>query len=366
MLLSLLLLVSQGFANDSQYDWNWLNKIIDEKRITTIEDLLPEIPAELRSTYTLMYDSRSLQGATYQSPRVIMNWDHAKKIISFNGDPSQRGGGSIEMIQFNEEEAKFEFHRIDFEKDKTPTRDQNLKRCQKCHREDLRPNWEHYGQTALAWPGAYAGHDDKVSGEEQAQLKKFVESAKSHPRYKYLEKINEMVPPAGEGARLEASPNITMTARVSELNYRRVARLVRSTKDYEIYKYAINGAIGCAHIFDKFFPENKKPPRNWKSKGEFDRDYMTAKIRWIFESRNINIDDWFMNFKVEAETNMFITAFSVQDSMSAAIAYGDPDLAKFGEFWRGSKYDIYDEDGIFWLKHDCEGMAAKSVEVLSK
>jgi hypothetical protein len=344
-----------AIANESSpYDWKFLNELIDRKNITTIEDLLPELPQEIRAEYVLMHTSRSLQGATFQAPRAILHWDSAKKIMSFNGGPEQKGGSSIEMIQFNEDTRKFEFHRLDFEKDKPPIRDQNLKRCHHCHRQDARPNWEHY----FVWPGAYGEDDDSYNQKEVEEINVFIQNSKTHPRYKNLINIEQMSPQDGPN---RAAKNIPFTQRVYALNSRRVARLVSETPDYQKFKYAAIGGMYCADKFSDFYPDNQKPPATWDTKGEFDIDNYTAKFRYVFESRDIKVDDWFMNFKADPKTNMFTMPAYAQATLAGALAFYDDDFKSYVNVVRD---DYRGSDGLIASDINCKALAEKSVEVL--
>ncbi|MGZ3662407.1 MAG: hypothetical protein ACXVCK_20075, partial [Bdellovibrionota bacterium] len=59
------------------------------RHVRSIDALLaqPEITAHYRSSYTAVYDSNSLQGATPLNPRVILFGDDAKLTMSFTCAP---------------------------------------------------------------------------------------------------------------------------------------------------------------------------------------------------------------------------------------------------------------------------------------
>ncbi len=355
MKIFLALLASVFAAEDqSQYNWEWINKAIDAKKITSIEEFLPALPDSLRRDYVLVYNSRSLQGAELQAPRVLMHWNHGKQVISFNGNPSQRGGSSIEMIQFNEAQRRFEFHRLDFDSGKPPKRDQNIRVCSGCHRADSRPNWEPYPE----WPGVYGSKNDRYIGEEYENIEKFIPFSKTHPRYRYLVDIDKMLP-TGRG---DNAGNKPLTERLGALNMKRVARLAAQTPLYERYKYALLGGILCED-FGAFFPEGRKPPTVWPRTADLEVNFYTAKTRYIFESRGINIDDWFMNFAVDANTNSWITPGTDHLSLAGSLAAADPDLQKFVKIEK-NELDGADGDSVAQRATDCAGLAAKSTEVL--
>src|SRR4051812_43977881 len=66
-------------------------ELIQKNHVLSIEQLLPKLPEEFRSNYTLMYSSRSLQDASYEHPRVIMFGNDARLTCAFNGEATQLG-----------------------------------------------------------------------------------------------------------------------------------------------------------------------------------------------------------------------------------------------------------------------------------
>ena len=70
--------------------------------VRSIDELLPLLPADYRSEYTLMHTSPSLQPATFEYPRVIMTGPRATLVIAFNGDPQADRYNVLEIIQFSE------------------------------------------------------------------------------------------------------------------------------------------------------------------------------------------------------------------------------------------------------------------------
>jgi hypothetical protein len=157
-------------------DLLWL---ISAHDVRSIDALLPLLPEDYRSEYTLMHTSRSLQPATLDYPhypRVIMTGPRATLVIAFNGDPQANRYNVLEIIQFREGGAPanppnpatpprgFEFLEIEFSGLNPPApplpKPANQQLCRSCHGEpERRPNWEVYGE----WPGAYGSSVDQVA-----------------------------------------------------------------------------------------------------------------------------------------------------------------------------------------------------------
>lgn len=84
-------------------DYETLKNLIITNNVDSIEKLLPLLPASVRSKYVVVFRSRSLQGASYKEPRVILYNDNAKFMLSFNGNENQRGFYELEVADFDSE-----------------------------------------------------------------------------------------------------------------------------------------------------------------------------------------------------------------------------------------------------------------------
>lgn len=210
--------------------------LIQAKNITSIEQLLPELPEELRANYTLMRQTRSLQHATASNPRVILFGRDAKLTCAFNGAPGSRGFDSLECFQFCREERAFDFRDIQFPTDenglksvKFSERNKNARgdvSCLKCHGQDPRPNWDSYRR----WPGAYGEDDDiLVDTEELTGFKSFVAVRSVHPRYKWLIQDNSSTAPYGRGIGIMGRPNLRFSDFLGRMNGWRGERLLSNS-----------------------------------------------------------------------------------------------------------------------------------------
>ncbi|MGZ3683290.1 MAG: hypothetical protein ACXVCI_05530 [Bdellovibrionota bacterium] len=229
------------------------------RHVRSIDALLaqPEITAHYRSSYTAVYDSNSLQGATPLNPRVILFGDDAKLTMSFTCAPgnclSESSGqpgadldysNSLELIQWRDETRRFEFRKIDFPENEASgsvkVSEANPRLCMGCHMgPDPRPNWESYPE----WPGVYGGKDDHLSGqlapgESMDSLRRFLASAPGRPRYRWLEQLAEGYENTG---RDRQEHNINFTDRLLKLSMIRVVDRIRNTPYYADLRYALSG-----------------------------------------------------------------------------------------------------------------------------
>lgn len=182
--------------------------------------------------HTLMYSSRSLQAGSFVEPRALVFGPEAKFMFTFNGNPSQRGGSSIETAEFDSVAMKYNFREIlfkkehgkignykeiDLEKNEVAFETASLivthpnpAKCMRCHLQ-TRPTPLPLFDAYFIWPGAFGSHDDGLTsafalGSDQTVLahsrffhlkpgqrdfeaegfKQHLSGRLAHPRFKYL------------------------------------------------------------------------------------------------------------------------------------------------------------------------------------
>ena len=129
-------------------------------------------------------DSKSLQGASAESPRVLLTDEDELSILSFQGDPNLPGFEQLERMRWNgnrgvsQSEVKasryFEFSE-EFVDSQGMVRHRSTNyKCMQCHYSPLRPIWKDYD----FWPGVLGSMDDVVvdfSKMSQAERDRFVQ-----------------------------------------------------------------------------------------------------------------------------------------------------------------------------------------------
>lgn len=221
-----VLVTSAISRSETSFTYEDLTNLIQKNKLTSVEAVLPLLPTNMLSNFTLVYNSLSLQKADYFFPRVIMFGTDATLTCTFNGGIQElEGSDTIECYQFRSVTNTFDFREIQF-----PTTENKLRKvlfsqsnqrasggtkCTSCHAENPRPNWESYS----VWPGVYGSHDDSYSealfkGAGAAKLKEEVERltvfngiAAYNSRYKnliftsnseYAPYSNQFKPPTNE------------------------------------------------------------------------------------------------------------------------------------------------------------------------
>jgi hypothetical protein len=300
----------------SYFNFENLIQIINTKGIKTIEKLLPELPFSMRDEYVAMYHSRSLQDASFKYPRIILFGSDASLMLAFNGDSSQKGFNSLEVIQFRDATTQFEFRELNFDGVNRPTvTAANPPKCLRCHQSpvradvDPRPNWEPYSN----WLGAYGSIDGRIkypsfylnsirqqagSNSEFLNMIAMIESQeegykqysalrRDHPRYKVLSQIN-------------FRDTLSLTQRVSELNFKRIVRLIKSQPRASFNMSVLKVRLFCnAKYADILSPDlfqfyDRENLRKEGRPGYLGNGLTT--LSYIFEPFGTDTTDWSMTF----------------------------------------------------------------------
>lgn len=236
-------------------------RLIEEKNPKTVEEALDLLPPEFRAKYVIMYDSKSLQGASKENPRIIIRGSAAAGyddsfLLTFNGSSSQERGNAIELMQFRKGSNKFEMREVTFNGSGHTTSDPNPGDCVKCHSADPRPIWEAY----LLWPGALGGDDDSLHTSEKTILEDLEKNRSAHSRYSKLPKYDatpKMEEQLDRKGRFVVGPLLDFTRGIFNNNTKRLARKVSRPSKLWPFRFAILGnMLGCETLtFQKFFPK---------------------------------------------------------------------------------------------------------------
>lgn len=232
----------------AQTDFQSLKQLIQENKIQTVEQLLPKVSDKLRSQFTLVHTSDSLQKATVHQPRVIMYNDKASFVMTFNATSND-----VEVLEFNETSGSFRFSNVEFQKG-GPQFNSNNVRCLQCHStnyQDAFPIWEQYP----LWQGVYGTFKDMIAddidlgkGKPSLKLKRgyylnFKATAMYRDRYKnlifpkpYYNSIgiqtgDSFVSPYTDYP--HNGPNFALGHNLSQLGAIRIARMFQRLPDWQ-------------------------------------------------------------------------------------------------------------------------------------
>jgi hypothetical protein len=262
-LLSCALACTGGAAAARGFDFDSLRQLIRAGNIGTIEQLLAALPATERSHYTLVFESRSLQGASLKSPRAILFGPDARLILTFNGDPAQRGYRTLETMEFDATSQEFRLRELEFAAGggAPVVSAVNPERCARCHGTPARPVWD----TFPLWPGAYGErYRSHLSARERSGLASFLAAQPTHPRYRqllYTERYADAQtfrPSAVSlySGSVQEPPNAELTLALTRLQSQAITRQLEQQPAFAAYRYALLGmADEACGALAEFYPE---------------------------------------------------------------------------------------------------------------
>ena len=166
-----LLLTATLSAQGSDFGFDSLQQLIARQSINSVDGLIAALPEDLRSHYTLVFESRSLQEANFANPRAILFGSHATLILTYNGEPAERGYDAVETMEFDGSAQRFLFREIQFLGGSAHFSAANPPRCVACHGSPARPIWD----TPPSWPGVYGQrYHAGLSGAERSGMAAFL------------------------------------------------------------------------------------------------------------------------------------------------------------------------------------------------
>jgi hypothetical protein len=259
IVILIMALIFSSVSRAADFSYEDLTNLIQSQGLKSVEEVLPRLPIEMRTNYTLMYFSRSLQSATSDFPRAILFGENGKLTCAFNGDPSQYGYDSMECFQFRSEERRFDFRQIQFptsqnglDKVQFSLPNQTVDRsvsCLVCHSKDPRPNWDNYN----FWPAAYGEHEDNL-GLNEGLYQKYIGHRDDHPRYKWLIQEKFSLAPyrkSSQDVSVAHRPNFRMSDIFGRLNGLRAARILsENLPSWERWAYVV-AAFKCSLTFQQ-------------------------------------------------------------------------------------------------------------------
>ena len=248
------------------FDFATFQSLLQQSNATSVDELIAALPFTLRSRYALVFDSRSLQGATLIDPRVILYGPDARFVATFNGDPSQRGFQTVETMEFEPEASEFRFRELRFQEKGSGSAavvvsEVNPERCARCHGTPARPIWDTYP----LWPGAYGEHyGHGLSATESAGLASFLAQQPAHPRYRNLLNAKRFAERATfretAGRRYagtqEEPPNAQLSQLLTQLQIQSITRNLARQPRFPLFEYALLGTSegSCGPVED-FYPD---------------------------------------------------------------------------------------------------------------
>ena len=264
LFLGLLCAAPPGRA--AAFNFAALQSLLSQQDIGSVEELIAALPPVQRNRYALVFESRSLQGASLENPRAILFGPDARFIVTFNGSPAQRGFRVVETMEFDDDSKEFRLRELLFPEraagvGKVVVSEVNPQRCARCHGAPPRPVWD----TFPLWPGAYGErYRAKLSARERAGLSAFLALQATHARYGELLGVKRFADPQtfrssalSQYAAIPAEPpNAELAIYLSRLQAQSIARQLVRQPAFDLYQYALLGLAdnACGRLAD-FYPD---------------------------------------------------------------------------------------------------------------
>ena len=289
--------VNQGILvlaqEEARFSREKVRQMLSSGNIQSVENVLEYLEEtghdDFFHHYVLMFHSRSSQEASFEHPRAIMVSPRSEFVMAINGSEEQEGGQRIEMMEYDREERAFRFFELDLQPSPPQLSEVNPQRCLNCHREDPRPNWDHY----FFWAGMYGGDDDfltrymdifyKKNGESLAssnffrtkrgkilasrEARKYTEfyvSKGQHSRYSYLKDFITYSERSKERGYYRR-PGLDLTNFLHSLNGKRIERKLEETIGVAPphFKYALLGTAYCIYPGIHYSSPNRFIPKTY-------------------------------------------------------------------------------------------------------
>src|SRR5260221_2976765 len=263
-LLPWLFMMAAAAVQARDLTFDSLQQLIELHAIHSVDELIAALPEDLRNHYALVFASRSLQGASYSNPRAILFGSDAQLVVTYNGDPHERGYDAVETMEFDPGTAAFLFREIRFGSGSDAGRPivsaANPARCAACHGAPARPIWD----TPPSWPGVYGErYKAGLSAPEAKGIAAFLAPQQQHPRYRPLLGAQAMadrdtyVPNSRavyDNAGAEP-PNALLSMLLTTLNIRSILSEMTARPAFEPHRYALLAAAngGCGPLTG-FYP----------------------------------------------------------------------------------------------------------------
>jgi hypothetical protein len=226
-------------------DWNSLLALIQSRNLHSVDEVIPMLPEDFRTSFTLMKSSQSRQKSTPLRPRAILFGGSANTVVTFGGDPNLPGYNDLEVMQFNDSLQSYELHEIRFSANEVhvSTKKEIHFRCSHCHGEQPRPLYAAY----RSWPHAYGSHDDymtEMQADELSDYEKFRGEVVKIPRFAALfeKHQNDIIWPYSTSYETRTDsrePNFRLTLLLT-INYaKQLAQRVSQSKLFTQFKYSL-------------------------------------------------------------------------------------------------------------------------------
>ncbi|MGE3973709.1 MAG: ankyrin repeat domain-containing protein [Bdellovibrionales bacterium] len=233
-----------------------LTKLIHDCGVESVDELLPLLPINFISNYTLAYATQAAIDASPDYPQTIIYGRDGKLMITFNGHKTQKGFNNLELMQFRDETKTFEFRDIHFANDgKVTVSNANPPKCLGCHGTSPRPLWDNW----VFWPGKFQGEMESQFPAEKPYYQRYLKN-KHKGRYQHLPAFDTQPVTGLFGKQAFIfGQNIKMDFFTENLMTESITRKLSTNVTLRPFRYAALAALSCSEMsIEEFIPEERR------------------------------------------------------------------------------------------------------------
>jgi len=280
--------------------------LIEKCNIKKVKNLLKILPASYLGHHTFSYATLAAMDANEAFPMVTTYGEDGKFMMSFNGHRSQDGFEKLDIIQFRDENKKFEMRQIKFPEKShgdVSYSKANPVSCLACHGSKPRPLWD----TWTFWPGKFRGEAGSIHPKESKLYDVFLKN-RNKGRYKYIPGLSpERITHFIQKEYMGKSPNVSLDILSEGLVSEMIGREIKDTETLFTNRYSILAALSCNDDINnyinptlvsqfKYNEEHYKRITTEAIKGEFINRYNLleeflggpVENRYVYNQMNVN------------------------------------------------------------------------------
>lgn len=164
-----------------------VKKFIDENNITTITELLNNLPEHYRNNFSLVETTKGEGQSNLKFPRIVLFGPDGKFLANISTKADDPKYDLLDVAELDNETGVWEFSQFDFT-DKKPKLHTNPESCIRCHGNKPRPVWG----TNMDWPGVFGDNEaagpngEALSYKHVLRMKEIIEGKTFSDRFDFL------------------------------------------------------------------------------------------------------------------------------------------------------------------------------------
>ncbi|NME70887.1 hypothetical protein [Flammeovirga aprica] len=181
-------LSDEKYQTQQQIHLSDIRQWIEEEKITSIEDLISELPEVYRKNFSLVEHTKALGESNLDYPRIVLFGGDGHLLFNISSKLDDPTYQKVDGIELNEETGNWELFQVDFSQAKIKVHDAPQE-CFRCHGEaHPKPLWG----TSSHWKGVFGDNEapgpngEALSLRHLQKMNAFRDKNTDSPRLKQL------------------------------------------------------------------------------------------------------------------------------------------------------------------------------------